>query len=167
MLKKKIIILGSFAVGKTSLLKRYVLNEFSEDYRPTIGVNIKSKSEIIDDKTVELVIWDIADVVTHNNIPTSYLSGTHAAILVFDITRPETYHRIQSDYEGLKKYLADIEIMVIGNKKDLVDANELEKIKSDTDFDIDFFSSTLEEEGNNVNQIFNALAARFANELTL
>lgn len=162
MLKKKIIILGSFAVGKTSLLNRYVLNEFSEDYRPTIGVNIKSKSEIVDNKTVELVIWDIADVVTHNNIPTSYLSGTHAAILVFDITRPETYRRIHDDYKGLKKYLEGIEILIIGNKMDLVDADELEKIKTNTDFKIDFFSSTLLENGNNVNQIFETLATLFA-----
>jgi len=163
MLKKKIIILGSFAVGKTSLLNRYVLNEFSEDYKPTIGVNIKSKSEKVDDKTVDLVIWDIADVVTHNNIPTSYLNGTHAAILVFDITRPETYQRIQSDYEGLKKHLKDVEIMVIGNKMDLVDANQLKSIKSNTNFEIDFFSSTLLEKENNVNEIFKTLATRFAN----
>jgi len=162
MLKKKIIILGSFAVGKTSLLNRYVLNEFSEDYRPTIGVNIKSKSEVINNKTVELVIWDIADVVTHNNIPTNYLSGTHAAILVFDITRPETYERIHSDYKGLKKYLEEIEILVIGNKMDLVDAKELESIKSNSGFKIDFFSSTLLEDGNNVNEIFKTLAAHFA-----
>lgn len=161
MLKKKIIILGSFAVGKTSLLNRYVLNQFSEDYRPTIGVNIKSKSETFDGKAVELVIWDIADVVTHNNIPTSYLKGTHAAILVFDVTRPETYKRIHADYDGLKKYLENIKIVVVGNKMDLVDENELSNIKANSNFEVDFFSSSLLENNNNVNQIFQFLAAHF------
>lgn len=164
MLRKKVIILGSFAVGKTSLLNRYVLNEFSGDYKPTIGVNIKTKNEIVNDKTIELVIWDIADVVTHKNIPTSYLEGTHAALLVFDITRPETYQRIRSEYEGLKKYLKDIEIMVIGNKMDLAGEGELEHIKSDTDFEIDFFSSSLLEDKNNVNEIFKTLAEQFAKD---
>jgi len=162
MLRKKIIILGSFAVGKTSLLNRYVLNEFSGDYKPTIGVNIKTKTEVAKDKTVELVIWDIADVVTHKNIPTSYLEGTHGALLVFDITRPETYQRIRSEYDGLRKYLENIEIMVIGNKMDLVGKEELENIKSDADFKTDFFSSSLLEKDNNVNEIFKTLAARFA-----
>jgi len=161
MLKKKIIILGSFAVGKTSILNRYVLNEFSGDYRPTIGVNIKTKTEKVNNVDVELVIWDIADVVTHKNIPTSYLDGTHAAILVFDITRPETYQRIHSEYDGLKKYLENIEIMIVGNKMDLVEMKQLNNVKNNAEFKIDFFSSTLLEENNNVNKIFKTLATRF------
>jgi len=158
MLRKKIIILGGFAVGKTSLLKRYVSNEFSNDYLPTIGVNIKTKIINYENKEIEFVIWDIADVVTHKTIPVAYLRGTHAAVLVFDVARESSYDRISDDLEGMKKIDPSIEIIVIGNKTDLVESEILQQIKKKVNFDVSLFTSVLKND--NVEQIFLLLAQK-------
>ncbi len=159
MLRKKIIILGGFAVGKTSLLKRYVSNEFNNDYLPTIGVNIKTKIITCKNIEIEFVIWDIADVVTHKTIPVAYLRGTHAAVLVFDVARESSYQRISEDLQGMKKIDPSIEIVVVGNKSDLVEKQQLQKIEADVDFKISLFTSALINE--NVEDIFLLLAEKF------
>jgi len=158
MVRKKIIILGAFAVGKTSLLNRFVLDEFTSNYKPTIGVNIKSKSILVDHNEMEFVIWDIADVVTHKNIPLTYLKGTHAAILVFDVAREESYRRIKEDFDGMKGGVNAIEIIVVGNKTDLVNANDLDELKTQLNFKVDFFTSVLKND--NVTEIFNVIGQR-------
>jgi len=158
MLRKKIIILGGFAVGKTSLLKRYVSDEFSNDYLPTIGVNIKTKIITYNHQEFEFVIWDIADVVTHKTIPVAYLRGTHAAVLVFDVARETSYSRISEDLEGMKKIDPNIKVIIVGNKADLVEKQHLQKIEDSVDFDINLFASALKNE--NVEQIFFLLAEK-------
>jgi len=158
MLRKKIIILGGFAVGKTSLLKRYVSDEFSNDYLPTIGVNIKTKIITYNHQELEFVIWDIADVVTHNTIPVAYLRGTHAAVLVFDVARETSYNRIPEDLAGMKKIDPNIKVIIVGNKADLVEKQHLQKIEDSVDFEINLFTSALKNE--NVEQIFLLLAKK-------
>jgi len=158
MLRKKIIILGGFAVGKTSLLKRYVSNEFTSDYLPTIGVNIKTKTITFEQEEIEFVIWDIADVVTHNTIPVAYLRGTHAAVLVYDVARESSYKRISEDLEGMKKIDPTIEIIVIGNKTDLTNTQNLNEIESEVNFKTDLFTSALKNK--NVEEIFLLLAKK-------
>jgi len=159
MIRKKIIILGGFAVGKTSLLNRYVLNEFSNDYIPTIGVNIKTKTIKLKQKDIELVIWDIADVVTLNTIPITYLKGTHAAVLVFDVARETSFKRIPDDLDGMKKIDPSIETIVVGNKSDLVKETYLKEIESNAGFKIDLFTSVLNNE--NVEEIFLLIVNKF------
>jgi len=160
MLRKKIIILGGFAVGKTSLLKRYVSNEFSNDYLPTIGVNIKTKIVTYNNKEIEFVIWDIADVVTHKTIPVAYLRGTHAAVLVFDVARETSYARIAEDLEGMKRIDPTIKVIIVGNKSDLVEKQQLQQIKANVNFEVDLFTSALKND--NVEQIFLLLAEKLS-----
>lgn len=60
MVPKKVLLVGNFGVGKTSLIRRFVLNEFSEDYISTIGVRVSTKLVTIDSQTIKLLIWDVA-----------------------------------------------------------------------------------------------------------
>ncbi len=158
IIRKKVLLLGAFAVGKTSLANQFTTGRFSEQYISTIGVNIKYKNIEFDDKIVNLLIWDIADIVTHQNIPSSYLKGTEGIMLVYDVTRSETFTRICLEYEGFLKQFPELTKIVVGNKIDLVE--DLNKIKaSDLDQLTDIYTSA--KNGNNVEDAFKLLIHQF------
>ena len=90
MLKKKICMVGAFAVGKTSLVKRYVEGIFDDKYLTTIGVKISKKTLEVDHVDMELILWDIEGEDEFTKVRTSYLKGAAALILVIDGTRRET-----------------------------------------------------------------------------
>ena len=116
MIAKKICLIGRFAVGKTSLVDRYVKNHFSEKYQTTVGVAISTK--IMDERT-KFVIWDIAGFEQENHYK-PYLRGAHGIIFVVDATEPEslqTLNQILSDSPELKA----LPSVCFINKADLVD----------------------------------------------
>ena len=90
MMQKKVCMLGSFAVGKTSLTRRFVHSVFSDDYHTTIGVKIDRKNVEVLGQTVNLLIWDIHGEDGFQKVRASYLRGMSGFLLVADGTRPET-----------------------------------------------------------------------------
>ena len=113
---------GSYSVGKTSLIRRYTENTFSEDYLPTLGVDITVKRGIIiDAKPIRLVLMDTAGEEKFGSLRKTYFEGSLGCIAVYDITRPETLKNLD---RWLKEYRGvagdDKRISVIGNKLDLV-----------------------------------------------
>jgi len=95
MIAKKVLLVGSFGVGKTSLITRFVNNEFSEDYISTIGVRVSTKEIQINNEPLKLLIWDIAGTQKDEKIPKAYFLGASAAMFVFDVSREETYVNIK------------------------------------------------------------------------
>lgn len=89
-MQKKVCMLGSFAVGKTSLTRRFVHSVFSDDYHTTIGVKIDRKNVEVLGQTVNLLIWDIHGEDGFQKVRASYLRGMSGFLLVADGTRPET-----------------------------------------------------------------------------
>jgi len=152
---KKVVLVGHFGVGKTSLVKRFVEQKFSEKYLTTIGVKIDKKEIVIGDNLVKLMIWDIAGESAAVKVPKKYLSGAHGIIYVFDLTRSETYENIQSDLFEINKSLIDSELIVLGNKSDLVDQHEIQKVKSAIGLD---FKLTSAKTGDHVEESFTQLA---------
>lgn len=153
-MKKKIVIVGHFGVGKTSLTKQFVSSIFSEKYLTTIGVNIEKKTIDTSKGTVNLILWDIAGEEELDTIKTSYLKGANAYILVTDLTREITYSKIDHDLEYMSKIVGDIPHLVIGNKSDLLPENQVEQIKDK--YSIDYVSSA--KSGQNVNAFFTDIA---------
>ena len=90
MMQKKVCMLGGFAVGKTSLVRRFVSNVFSDHYHTTIGVTVEKKSVIVDDRDVMLVLWDLYGEDEFQRVRDSYLRGSAGYILVMDGTRKAT-----------------------------------------------------------------------------
>jgi small GTP-binding protein len=89
-LKKKICLIGAFAVGKTSLVRQYVDSLFSEKYHTTVGVKIDKKRLVVRDWILDLIIWDLHGEDDFQTIRMSYLRGASGCIYVADGTRPTT-----------------------------------------------------------------------------
>lgn len=125
MISRKVLITGSFAVGKTSLFQRFIHNTFSERYMTTIGVKVDKKELESEGETISLILWDIAGEVAQEKVPKTYFLGASAVIYVFDLSRPQTAENMQADLAHIKKILPGCLVKVVGNKKDLVTEDDL------------------------------------------
>jgi len=121
MLQRKICMLGAFSVGKTSLVRRFVESAFSDTYLTTVGVKIDKKSVAIGERTLDLILWDIAGEDEVSTIRTSYLRGTAGYLLVADGTRPVTLDVACSLRERVTGLLGELPFVLLLNKCDLVD----------------------------------------------
>lgn len=120
IIQKKVCLLGDFSVGKTSLVQRFIYNRFRDEYLSTIGVKIARKSIILDDEaTLNMFIWDLAGSKEFTGVHASYLQGTHGALLVCDLTRPETLLSLKEYRKQLYAIAPDVPLIVIANKVDL------------------------------------------------
>jgi small GTP-binding protein len=121
MIQKKVCLLGAQAVGKTSLVKRFVESLFSEDYKSTVGVKIDKKIVESNAGSVTLVIWDIHAEDKFQRISQTYLRGTSGFLLVVDGTRPQTLE-VARDMEALvEQTVGKIPFVLLVNKADLRD----------------------------------------------
>lgn len=156
MIAKKVLLVGSFGVGKTSLIRRFVLNEFSEDYISTIGVRVSTKLVEFNNEKIKLLIWDVAGTSNEEKVPKAYFLGASAAMYVFDVSRSETYVNLEAQIEATKQLSGLKDIMIVGNKKDLLSHTELEALKKTIPINIDLITSAKENE--NVEDAFTILA---------
>lgn len=152
MISKKVILTGSFGVGKTSLFNQFIYSKFDEKYLTTIGVKVNKKTINVDGEELSILLWDIAGEVAQDKVPTSYFLGASGIIYVFDLTRPSTYKNLKADVEYLQKITQGGIIKVIGNKKDLVSEEKLQEIKNEIELPWDLVTSA--KTGENVEQLF-------------
>ena len=126
-MNKKVILVGHFGVGKSSLVRRFVHSQFSEEYITTIGVKIDKKIVNIDGVGITLLIWDIAGENSQQKIPQSYRLGAHGALYVFDVSRPATYEHLENEILALKEMIPGIPLQILANKSDLVEDETLQE----------------------------------------
>lgn len=119
MLQKKICMLGSFAVGKTSLVRRFVDNSFSENYTTTIGVKIDKKNVTVNNTEVALLLWDVYGEDSHQTVLPAYLRGMAGYLLVADPTRPTSFKSAVSLHHLVKDTLGEKPFVFVLNKSDL------------------------------------------------
>jgi len=126
---KKICILGAEGVGKTSLVKRYIDNQFSKSYKTTIGVQISDKKVILSpEESVQLILWDIEGLNYKNEYPLNYLLGASAYIFVGDSSREESLSAlIDLDIKTSKQITITVPRYYALNKIDLVGEKEAKK----------------------------------------
>lgn len=133
-ISKKVILVGHFGVGKTSLIRQFVHQKFSDEYLTTIGVKIDKKELQVDGMDVTLIIWDIAGETEQNKVPASYQLGAHGVLYVFDITRPSTYQNLHEQVNHMQGLLPNAPIQILANKTDLLTPEECESILGGIDF---------------------------------
>lgn len=146
MIAKKVLLVGNFGVGKTSLIRRFVLNEFSEDYISTIGVRVSSKIVKIGDEQIKLLIWDVAGTKDDEKVPKAYFLGSSAAMYVFDLSREETYTNLEKQLETVQNLSGLKHITVVGNKKDLLTQAKIDEIVNSLAVPVDVITSAKEDD---------------------
>ena len=154
---RKIVILGHFGVGKTSLIRRFVSDSFSDKYKVTIGVHITKKVvEISDDETISLIIWDLEGTDEVQMVRDAYLLGTHGVVFVFDVSRPSTFQGINEDLMIVAEKTPNTPLIIVGNKIDLVINNELQGLLMENNIEANYLTSA--KTGDSVNEMFTHLA---------
>jgi small GTP-binding protein len=119
--KLKILLCGPAAVGKTSLIQRFIKSRFQSDYKLTVGVDILTKEvEYEPGKTATLSIWDIGGQERFSFIRTTFYKGASGVLLVFDLSRAATWDAIKNWRAETKQFAGDIPFVLIGNKVDLI-----------------------------------------------
>ncbi len=156
ILSKKVILLGQFGVGKTSLIQKFIHSKFSEKYITTIGVKVDKKVITINGRELSLIVWDIAGESAHQKVPKAYKMGAHGAIFVFDVMRPSTYESIEEDIKHMQSILPPMPVVLVGNKKDLISEQKLNALKKILPKNNYFFSSA--KTGELVEDMFDKLA---------
>ncbi|GAB4861558.1 Ras- protein RABA4a [Ancistrocladus abbreviatus] len=118
----KVLVIGDSGVGKTQMLSRFAKDEFSFDSKSTIGVEFQSRNVSIESKVIRAQIWDTAGQERYRVITTAYYRGALGALIVYDITKRQTFDHVASWVDTLRAHAdSSIVIMLIGNKADLAD----------------------------------------------
>ena len=166
-LQYKILVLGESSVGKTSLLVRYTEDKF-ENTVQTIGVDVKNKYVIYENKKIQLELWDTAGQERFKGIAQNYFRAANGVILVFDITNKESFNKLKFWInEGKTNIGQDTELIIAENKIDLEESRAVTKeaIKEfgkKTNLDI---MPTSAKTGEGVNEIIQMLVKKlFSNK---
>lgn len=161
MIQKKVCMLGGFAVGKTSLVRRFVSNVFSDHYQTTIGVTVEKKSVTVDDKEVLLMLWDLYGEDEFQRVRDSYLRGSSGYILVIDGTRKATLDRAFALQQTAVRTVGTVPFISIINKADVraeweIDERAIEQLR-ERGWTVLFGSAKL---GQGVEELFGLLATK-------
>lgn len=159
----KLVLLGESAVGKSSLVLRFVKGQFHEYQESTIGAAFLTQTVCIDDTTVKFEIWDTAGQERYHSLAPMYYRGAQAAIVVYDVTSTDTFARAKTWVKELQRQAnPNIVIALAGNKADLagkraVDFEEAQAYAEDNGL---LFMETSAKTAKNVNEIFLAIAKK-------
>ncbi|MHA1428038.1 MAG: Rab family GTPase [Candidatus Helarchaeota archaeon] len=126
LIEKKILLLGSNAVGKTTTFKSITGELLDVSYRPSLSVNVGYKLFEVNGKQVGLRIWDLGGQLLHRQVWRNYYINTNGCFLIYDITRRRTFNDIISWKKEMSQFLKKkIPMILIGNKTDLESKREV------------------------------------------
>ena len=126
MIQKKICMLGTFAVGKTSLVRRFVESIYSDKYHTTVGVKVDKKIVKVGPREVTVLLWDIEGTETEHEFRKSYLRGASGYLLVADGTRRDTLYKALALQSRAEETLGPVPFLLLLNKSDLTDMWEID-----------------------------------------
>ncbi len=160
MMQKKVCMLGGFAVGKTSLVRRFVTNVFSAHYQTTVGVTVEKKTVTVDHQDAMLMLWDLYGEDEFQHVRESYLRGSSGYILVIDGTRKATLDTARLLQQTVVRTVGPLPFVAIINKSDLqseweIDQPVIEQLR-EQGWSVFFGSAKL---GQGVDELFGCLAA--------
>ena len=160
----KLFVLGNFAVGKTSLINKFIYNKFREIYLPTIGFDYTSKNIILpNEKKVKISFHDTAGQERYRSIAFNLINSADGIILTYDITNRESFNAIPDWINSIREHKGEyFPIVLIGNKCDLEEERELKTIEGKElarKYGFLFFEAS-SKEGNNVQESILELALK-------
>jgi small GTP-binding protein len=163
MIQKKVCMLGTFAVGKTSLVRRFVESIYSDKYHTTVGVKIDKKQVQLDGTELTLIMWDIEGSQDENDLRKSYLRGAAGYLVVIDGTRQDTLYLGLALQKRVTETIGPVPFLILINKADLtsewsISEREMTALK-DKGWDV---LKTSAKTGLGVEDAFHALAKKLA-----
>ena len=171
IITRKICLLGDFAVGKTSLVRRFVDRQFSDEYLSTIGVKLSRKKVTFTNHSdqnvqeIQLMIWDIEGETKFRGIAPNYLQGAKGAIFVADVSRPQTIDSLLNQQRLWLSVNPKAPIAIALNKMDLIETEQRDQLLARvpiSDEQVTLLTPTSAKTGDNVDQIFQTLASAIA-----
>ena len=120
-------MLGTFAVGKTSLVRRFVESIYSNKYHTTVGVKVDKKIVKVDSKEIALLLWDIEGTEAEHDFRKSYLRGAAGYLLVVDGTRRDTLYKALALQSRAEETIGPVPFLMLMNKSDLADLWQIDK----------------------------------------
>ena len=122
----KVVIVGDSGVGKSNILSRFVYNEFSNDCRATVGVELSTKSYKINNKIVKIHLWDTAGQERYKSITGAYYKGAKGAMIVYDVTNKESFEHVDKWLKEIRELGGkNISVVICGNKTDKSESREV------------------------------------------
>jgi len=115
----KLCLLGDGAVGKTSLVRRFVFDVFDDKYLMSFGTKVVKKEIKVDDVELDMMIWDILGQRTQDALHAAYYRGATGALAVCDFTRPDTMKNLKSWLGNFRSVVGNMPVIILGNKSDL------------------------------------------------
>ncbi|BAY63695.1 GTP-binding protein [Calothrix sp. FACHB-1219] len=165
MLQKKICMVGAFATGKTSLVSRFVSSIFSENYHTTVGVKIDKKTVNIQDKIINLILWDLYGEDEFQKVRMSYLRGSSAYLLVVDGTRKNTLEKALNLQSRVEETIGQVPFIMMLNKCDLTDEWEIDAVEIDAIKQKNWIvMKTSAKTGQGVAEVFQTIAEKIMDE---
>ncbi|CCD26806.1 Rab family GTPase YPT6 NDAI_0I02380 [Naumovozyma dairenensis CBS 421] len=161
--KYKIVFLGEQGVGKTSLITRFMYDTFDDHYQATIGIDFLSKTMYLDDKTIRLQLWDTAGQERFRSLIPSYIRDSRVAIVVYDITKKESFDFIDKWINDVKNERGEDNVIlcIVGNKNDLTDQRQVSIEEGENkakQLGANIFMETSTKAGYNVKTLFKRIA---------
>ncbi|HKZ48646.1 MAG TPA: Rab family GTPase [Thermoplasmata archaeon] len=170
-MKAKVCLVGEGAVGKTSLVRRFVTDEFEDSYIQTLGSKVSKRRLQVPDADgepvqVDLTLWDIMGQKAFRELlQEAYFDGAKGVLAVCDVTRQDTLFRLEEWIDAVTRVAGGVPVILLGNKADLgssaqVKENDLKQFAASLDAAWTFTSA---KTGENVEAAFETLAAAIAN----
>jgi len=159
----KLVLLGESSVGKSSLVLRFVKGQFLDFQESTIGAAFLTQTVCLNDTTVKFEIWDTAGQERYHSLAPMYYRGAQAAIVVFDITSPESFEKAKSWVSELQRQGSpNIVIALAGNKSDLANKRSVQTSTAQAYADENgcLFMETSAKTNANVTELFVAIAKK-------
>ena len=120
--KYKLVFLGEQAVGKTSIITRFMYDTFDNNYQATIGIDFLSKTMYLDDRTVRLQLWDTAGQERFRSLIPSYIRDSSVAVVVYDVTNKTSFANCDKWIEDVRgERGGEVVILLVGTTTDLSD----------------------------------------------
>lgn len=158
----KLLMVGDSGVGKSSLLLRFVDDQFNATFVTTVGIDFKIKNIVLDERKVRLQIWDTAGQERFRTITTAYYRGAMGIVIVYDVCNRLSFDKIEAWYKTVQEHASDdLEVLIVGNKCDEEEARVVSTQQGEelaNKLGVSFIEASAKS-GLNINDVFYSLAS--------